>query len=133
MMNKEAVFAENFDDVTADKYYYKEIGIAKALGYTDGRGNNLFDPTGNISRQDMAVMAYRVLVAEDEIQAGDATTLEGQFSDAEQISGYAREAVAAMVREKYLNGYETGEFKPQGSATRAETAVFLHKILNRAK
>ena len=133
MMNKEAVFAENFDDVTADKYYYKEIGIAKALGYTDGRGNNLFDPTRNISRQDMAVMAYRVLVAEGEIQAGDATTLEGQFSDAEQISGYAREAVAAMVSEKYLNGYETGEFKPQGSATRAETAVFLHKILNKAK
>ncbi len=128
MMNKSAVFAENFDDVTEDKYYYKEIGIAKALGYTEGRGDNIFDPVGNISRQDMAVMAYRVLVSENKINTADASTLEKRFSDAQEISGYAREAVAAMVENGYLNGYETGEFIPRGNATRAETAVFLNKL-----
>ncbi len=131
MMDKDVPFTENFADVTADKYYYKEIGIAKELGYTEGRGGNIFDPSGNISRQDMAVMAYRVLKAEDMIDAGDVTNLEERFSDFEEISGYAREAVAAMVEEGYLSGYETGDFKPQGNATRAETAVFLNKILNK--
>lgn len=131
MLKKDVPFTENFSDVSKEKYYYNEIGMAKALGYTDGRGNNIFDPMGDISRQDMAVMAYRVLIAEGVIMTGDEKTLTARFSDADKIAVYAREAVAAMVGGQYLSGYETGEFKPHGSATRAETAVFLSRILNR--
>lgn len=128
MMKKDASFTDNFSDVTADKYYYKEIGIAKALGYASGRGNNTFDPLGSITRQEMAVMTYRILQKEGKINSGKATELSAEFSDANEIAEYARDAVAAMVDAGYLNGYETGEFKPQNNATRAETAVFLDKI-----
>ncbi|MBE7032476.1 MAG: hypothetical protein E7401_05900 [Ruminococcaceae bacterium] len=121
-------FAENFADVTEDKYYYKEIGIAKALGYASGRENNIFDPLGNITREDMATLAYRVLVKEGRIGEGNPEILFKKFPDANEISEYAREAVAAMTEDGYLGGYETGEFKPKGLATRAETAVFLDRI-----
>ena len=131
LMGKKADFSENFSDVTADKYYYKEIGIAKALGYASGRGDNIFDPVGNISRQDMAVMAYRVLKSEGKISDGSVGELSAKFSDGNEISDYAKTAVAAMVKANYLSGYDTGDFKPQNSATRAETAVFMDKIMNK--
>ena len=126
-------FYENFSDVTADKYYYNAIGVAKKLGFTDGRGDNIFDPTGEISRQDMAVMVYRVLKSESLIKPSEPETIEEMFIDAKEISGYAREAVATMSEKGILNGYETGEFKPLGSATRAETAVFMYRIFNMFK
>ena len=129
-MDNDVEFTENFADVTADKYYYREIGIAKKLGYTEGRGDNIFDPAGNISRQDMAVMAFRILRTEGIIDGGDVSKTEKRVADFEQNSGYAREAVAAMGEGGLLNGYETGDFKPHGNATRAETAVFLNKVLN---
>ena len=121
-------FTENFADVTEDKYYYKEIGIAKALGYITGRDDNTFDPTGNITREDMAVLVHRVLTRQGKTLKGDPKDLIKRFPDASEISEYAKEAVAAMTEKGYLSGYETGEFKPKGFATRAETAVLLHRI-----
>lgn len=122
-------FTENFDDVAEDKYYYREIGIAKALGYAAGRENNIFDPLGNITREDMAVLAYRVLSCEGKINAGKPEILSKKFPDSNEISEYAREAVAAMVEKGYLSGFDTGDFKPKGIATRAEAAVLLDRLL----
>ena len=128
LLGKKAEFNENFTDVTPDKYYYEEIGIAKALGITSGRDGKIFDPTGNITREDMAVMVYRILQAENILNNNENINLSAKFSDAHSISEYARSAVAAMVANELLSGYETGEFKPKGFATRAETAVFLNRV-----
>lgn len=123
-------FTENFGDVTPDKYYYNEVGIAKALGYATGREDNLFDPAGNISRQDMATLAWRMLVRQGKLPDETRLSLSSKFVDANQISEYARIAVAIMTENNLLNGYETGEFKPFGLATRAECACLLSNILN---
>ena len=64
VLGKTATFSENFADVYPDKYYYNEIGMAKALGIASGVGNNCFDPDAKIKRQDMATLAYRVLTEE---------------------------------------------------------------------
>lgn len=128
LLGKNAEFTENFTDVTPDKYYYKEIGIAKALGITSGRDGKTFDPTGNISREDMAVMVYRLLQAENILNGDKKINLSAKFSDFQNISEYAIDAVAVLVKNELLSGYETGEFKPQGFATRAETAVFLNRV-----
>ena len=129
MLGKQAEFTENFADVGTDKYYYKEIGIAKALGYTNGRDGKIFDPESNITREDMATLAYRVLLKEGKISPAETSELSAKFSDAYAISDYAKEAIAAMTAKAYLGGYENGEFRPKGLATRAETAVFLNRLL----
>ncbi|MDO4743833.1 MAG: family 10 glycosylhydrolase [Clostridia bacterium] len=123
-------FTENFADVTEDKYYYKEVGIAKVLGFATGREGNIFDPGANITREDMATLAWRVLNREGTLKDTSDLSLNAKFSDANEISEYARIAVSVMVEENLLNGYETGEFKPKGLATRAECAVLLDKISN---
>ena len=121
-------FVENFSDVTEDKYYYKEVGVAKVLGFVTGRDGNIFDPSGFITREDMATMVWRVLVKEGRIKGESNFSLASKFSDAEQISEYARLAVSAMAEKKIINGYETGEFKPKGFATRAECACILNRV-----
>lgn len=121
-------FLENFSDVPKDKYYYEAVGIAKVLGYASGREDNIFDPAGSITREDMATLVYRVLLKNGKIRETDTTVLNESFSDGFSISEYARPAIAAMVENGWLSGYETGEFKPRGFATRAETAVFFDRL-----
>lgn len=48
LKESDITFTENFDDVYPDKYYYDEIGQAKATGVAWGIGNNLFDPDGTM-------------------------------------------------------------------------------------
>ncbi len=128
ILGKTAEVKDNFDDVSPDQYFYKEIGVAKALGITNGRDGKTFDPTGNITRQDMATLVYRLLEKENKLNFDETFNLSNKFSDAKDISEYAATSIKAMVDMKLLSGYETGEFKPQGFATRAETAVFLSRV-----
>lgn len=51
------------------------------------------------------------------------------FGDNDEISDYAAEAVAVMTAAGYLQGDENGNFAPQKSLTRAETAVVLYRII----
>ncbi len=125
---KDVPVISNFEDVSPSKYYYPEIGVAKALGITNGRDGKIFDPAGNITRQDMATMVFRVLEKYEKLNYDENISLSGRFSDAEDISEYAKEAVGAMCDMNLLSGYETGEFLPVGLATRAETAVFLNRV-----
>ena len=128
LTGKTTTFADNFLDVTPDKYYYTEIGIAKALGFTTGRDGETFDPEGNITREDMATLAYRILKKENKLNFDENISLSAKFSDGHLVSPYAKDAVSALVAQHLLSGYETGEFLPQGFATRAETAVFLNRL-----
>ena len=52
-----------------------------------------------------------------------------QFTDAETISDYARDAVDAMAKAGIVNGYEDGSFGAKKQATRAEVAVMLDRFL----
>ena len=128
IIGKPTEVKDNFEDVSPGQYFYKEIGIAKALGITNGRDGKIFDPTGNITRQDMATLVYRLLEKEHKLNFDEKFKLSDKFFDTSAISEYALTPIKAMVDMGLLNGYETGEFKPQGLATRAETAVFLNKV-----
>lgn len=122
-------FNGNFSDVTEDKYYYKEVGIAKALGFTNGRDGEIFDPTGLITREEMATLAHRVMSRQGQLPENGGLDLAEKFTDGNQVSGYARNAVSVLVEKGILQGYETGEFLPKGNATRAECAVMLAKLI----
>ena len=51
------------------------------------------------------------------------------FSDAESISGYAREAVNKLSGMKLINGRENNSFAPLENATRAEAAELIYRLL----
>ena len=114
-----------FSDVEKSAYYYEAVMAAKELGIAKGTESGSFNPGGSVSREDMAVMVHRTLEAlGKELKAAENLN----FSDAAEISDYAKEAVGAMVKAGIISGYETGDFKPKNALSRAEAAVILSKI-----
>jgi len=118
---------ENFDDVEPGKYYFQEVGIAKKLGIILGTGGNKFRPNDHISRQDMMVIVARTMKIAGMKPQNAPADLSG-FSDANEIAPYAKDAVAMLVGEGIIKG-SNGRINPKGTATRAETAVILYRVL----
>ena len=115
-----------FSDVSPDAWYAEYVSAAAAAGLVQGDGGR-FSPEEQVTRQDAAVILYRYLKALGrEFQAG------GQYTDQDEISDYAREAVAALSGEKLLSGFD-GAFHPAEPATRAMTAKMLYEILGVAE
>ncbi|MBU7005957.1 GLUG motif-containing protein [Phosphitispora fastidiosa] len=120
----------NFDDISRDAYYYKEIGIAKKLGITHGTGNNKFSPDESITRLDMMVLAERALRMLEKLEVqGTASDLD-RFADKSLIADYASDSIASVVREGLIVG-SGDRLNPLGHTTRAEAAAFLYRIYNK--
>ncbi|CAM3221440.1 family 43 glycosylhydrolase [Paenibacillus lupini] len=129
-MGLKADVTDNFVDVPANAYYYEALGVVKQLGIALGSGDNAFHPNATISRQDMMVLVARVLeMTNNEQLDGNAADLSG-FTDKDKIADYAAEALAALVKEGIVTGSGNGRLNPQGTATRAEAAVMIYRILN---
>lgn len=99
----------------------KEAGVVK--GDTDGN----FRPTDPITRQDVFTIAARSVRVSD---LSDTSETEEMFADWNQVSEYARGSIAAMVKAGVVQGNGDGTMNPMGFTTRAETAVFLHRLQN---
>jgi hypothetical protein len=56
-------------------------------------------------------------------------TADKVFTDANEVSSWATDAVNAVVRTEIMGGYEDNTFKPQNKATRAEAATVIVKAL----
>ncbi|HIV85339.1 MAG TPA: family 10 glycosylhydrolase [Candidatus Monoglobus merdigallinarum] len=122
-------FTDNFTDVTPDKYYYDEIGQAKAAGVAWGVGGNLFNPDGTLLRQDMATLAYRVLRGRQIVSSIPNTAKAlNNYSDWSDIDFYARDAIASCVENNLMGGYGDGTIRPKDFATRIEVALFVYRI-----
>ncbi|WP_438448431.1 S-layer homology domain-containing protein [Gorillibacterium sp. sgz5001074] len=118
-----------FDDVEPSDYYDREVGIARKLGIAQGIGDNRFDPGGRISRQDMIVLATRAMKKAGRMLDEPASDLGG-FRDSEEVAAYAVNALGQMHKAGIIQGHN-GMIKPNDTATRAEAAVILYRLLNK--
>ncbi len=117
-----------FADVDASAWYAPYIKAAKLAGIVTGQGDNIFGVGQQISRQDMMVMAYRALVNAGKIDPAAAGELP--FTDADTVSDYARETVAAMYKLGIINGMDNGTIAPHDSANRAQAAKIIYGLLS---
>lgn len=125
----QADFEDNFEDINRNDYYYKAVGIAKALGITSGTGDNRFNPKENITRQDMMVLATRAMLIKSDIEKADTSYLES-FADNELVSIYAKESISTLIKEGIVQGSK-GVINPLGKTIRAEAAVIIYRIYNK--
>jgi len=108
-----------FTDVAEGEWFSDAIRWAAAEGFIDGDGQGFFDPEGLVTREQMAVLLWRYLKA----PAGDADL--SVFTDAGDVSDYAREALDWAVGAGIVNGNGDGTLNPGGTATRAEVAQLI--------
>lgn len=114
-----------FTDVAPDRKHTSAVIWAAENGIVSGYGNGKFGPDDNITREQLAVMLWRYSVSPA------ATSKELRFNDADQISGYAVDALRWAVENGIVNGYGNGRLGPKGLATRAQVAQMLKNYLER--
>lgn len=110
-----------FNDVQKDDWYYSAVCAAVSNNVIFGESDDSFGTGKKISREQIATIVYRLI--SDRMM--DINKDGVSFSDKEQISMYAQEAVAVLSSVGIINGYNDNTFKPQESATRAEATVIL--------
>ncbi len=113
-----------FSDVEKSKWFYDDVRRAVYAGYVSGYSDGRFLPNNKISRQEAAVILYRLAVKGENKK--DIST----FSDGEKISDWAREAVFSIAGKGYISGDENKRFNPAQSLTRAQAAKLIYEFIN---
>lgn len=109
---------KSFQD-TRNHWARSAIDFVSSRELFSGTSAGTFSPDTPMSR----AMLYRY--------AGSpaATDRELRFSDAENISSYAREAIRWAAEHGILSGYGDGSFAPKDRATRGQTAAILERYV----
>jgi len=124
MLGSEGIVGNaEFSDVEPERWSNKFINYCKEKGYVAGYPDGTFAPAGYVTRQDIAVVLFRVLGKKTE------DDLNLQFADSDSISDYAKDAVGYFTQKEILKGYEDNSFKPKKNCTRAEVASIVYQVL----
>ena len=115
-----------FTDVDVGQWYAKAVAWAAANGVVNGTSPTTFHPNDPITREQMAAILYRYA----SFKGYDVTAkadLAG-FTDAAQISAYAKDAMSWANKEGLIGGVSATTLQPQGSAIRAQVATILMRF-----
>ena len=102
------------------------VNTAYEQGLVSGSGDGTFAPDNTITRQDLCVMLRNVLIQVGADADGDANMLNG-YKDGSAVSHYAREAVAAILRNDILVG-SGGNLDPKSTASREQALIFAYRM-----
>lgn len=116
-----------YKDVTANDWFYDYISVAQNLGYISGYSAEGFGPNDNITREQAASIAARI-----QYLADNSAGIE-KYTDKDEISEWAKEALGAASNAGFIGGYEDGSLRPLNFLTRAEALTMLDNILVNAK
>lgn len=116
--------AATFSDVPPGHYSFAAVEAVVQAGLIHGYGNHQFGNGDSLSRQDMAVIFTRALGV-DVSGKGNILT----FTDKDDISSYAKDAVAAAVELGLIKGNTDGSFSPLQSADRQSVALVANKFI----
>lgn len=98
-----------------------EAGRQWAMDHKVSDGSNMQE---ELTREQLAAMLYRY--AGEPAVSGSMTA----FSDAQQVSAYAQQAMAWAVENGLIAGTTATTLDPQGQATRAQVAAILQRYIS---
>lgn len=113
-----------FGDVSSSDYFSAAVAAAREYGLVKGISSTEFGARADISRQDVMTIIARTLdLAGVSLESADLS----QFSDAADISDYAKDSVAKLAGANIVFG-NNGAINPKDSMTRAEAAKILYEV-----
>lgn len=108
---------------TVQHWAREYIGIAFACGLASGYGDGSFGPDDPVTREQLAVMVVNAAGIES------SGSLDG-ISDRDQISSWARRAVATACSRQIMALLPDSRFAPGTYATRGECALAVYAIIS---
>lgn len=116
-----------FEDVPSDAWHYSYIASAYVNEIVSGVTDTEFGVGSKITRQDVAVIAARIIKRfKGDVAIPETTTL----TDIDTVSDYAADSVKLLNGMEIINGYDDGSFMPKNTLTRAEAATIICKLIN---
>lgn len=117
------------DNPFIDTYNPKVI-IANQLGIVKGKGEGIFGPDENITREQASVITYSTLqVAKPKYDYSD--LYEYEFKDYNMISDWANKAVGYLYGIEVVNGNGEDLFNPKGDTSREEAIVLVKRTYDK--
>ncbi|PYI51237.1 peptidase S8 [Paenibacillus flagellatus] len=113
-----------FPDLPTDHWAYDPVSKALQAGIVQGYPDGRFDPDGQLSRVEMAVLFAKALGLGGKLR-GDVP-----FTDID-ADYWALPILKQMKAEGWITGYDDGTFAPDRPTSRAEFAVMLQRIIHR--
>lgn len=117
-----------FTDVESGSYYENAVAWANENGIVSGISEECFAPNEPITREQMAAIIYRYAA----FKGYDITTSSStSYTDNDNISDYAKNAVIWAAEKSVMTGNTDGSFAPKANTTRAQAAsVFMRMVEN---
>lgn len=115
-----------FEDLDKDAWYFDSMAQAQLLGIVNGT-DGLCRPNDNITRQELAVMTYRM--AEAVGKTFNRNTDADKFTDEASIADWAKTIVLKLQVAGVISGTD-GKFMPNDETTRAMAAQILYKAMS---
>jgi len=120
--------APAFSDVGQRDWFYGELTAAVGTGIIKGYEDGTFRPNAPVTREQVAVMVARALVADGRATAlspAEAAAVLAPFSDSRSVSSWAAADLAIAVSKGIVTGQTATTLDPQRGATRATAAVMI--------
>ena len=116
-----------FTDVMPDAWYSSAVAWAAKNKIVNGIGDGLFAPETYITREQIAVMLYNYAEYKgyDVSQKGELSS----FTDADEVSAWAKPQVEWAVGSGIMNGKLGMKLDAKGNATRAEIATVVKRFI----
>lgn len=105
-------------------------GIAQIIGIINGRTETTFDPYGEITRQEAAVMLARTYCVYSGTRPEN--TDMSPYSDQAEIADWARDAIAMVTALGVMNGVQPETFDPNGKYTVEQSITTLVRLYEKA-
>ena len=112
-----------FDDIDENDWFYDDVVDAAENGYVNGMGEGKYQPYGQLTRAQFALMIARAMNYDSN---PDVTSAFPDVAD----DHWAKAAINFCYQNDIIRGYEDGEFKPDRYVTRQEVAAILARAFN---
>lgn len=114
-----------FSDVKNSDWFAQYIEAAVRVGIAGGY-DGLFNPQGTATREE----AVKMLVGAYEMRIGEISHQnDAEFTDGGAISEWAVPYVQKAVAKELVKGFETGEFMPRATLTRAQAMTLIYRLI----
>ena len=117
-----------FTDVASDRWSYKYIASIYGYGAITGYPDGTFGASKPITREEMAVILYRVMSKQMRIEIN--TEVKTTLKDYSDIAEFAKPSVMTLNYNGIISGDNMGNFNPKNNANRAEVCKMIYNSLN---
>ena len=112
-----------FEDVAVEDWYYDDVGIAYTARYINGTSPTTASPNHALTRETAATILGRNMMLEE----SNGELLD--FTDARQISSWAKGTIKSSLEHYLVSGYDDGTFRPQRNVSWGEMASMVTALV----